>query len=99
MYGLGNFQTADFMLSPKVYKFVHEPSKSKICIPYSPMVLLNLSLIGFQSQTFRELLSLVQIPRAEVPDVGHKLLTPQGENPYFEIPPSCGSPYHTWGFW
>lgn len=95
MYGLGSFQTADFVLSPRVDEFVHEPLKSKISTPYSLMVLLNLSLIGFQSQTFQELFALVQIPRVEVPNVGHKLLTPQGETPYFEIPPSCGSPYHT----
>ena len=41
-------------------------------IPYSPVVLLDESFIGFQSQMFGGLVSLVQVPRIGMPDVRHR---------------------------
>ena len=41
---------------------------------------LGLRPIDFQSQTFWGLITVVQFPRIEVPDVGHKPLTSQGES-------------------
>ena len=40
--------------------------------PCSPMVLLDESLIGFQSRMFGGLVSLVQVPRIGMPDVRHR---------------------------
>ena len=54
------------------------------------MLLLDISTIGFQSQIFWELITLVQIPRLEVPDVGHKPLAPQGETVFVRFLLSMG---------
>ena len=62
-------------------EFVYEPLKSWISFPYRPMVLLDISPICFQNQTFWGFIAPVQVSKVEVPDVGHKLLTPQGEMP------------------
>lgn len=51
-------------------------------ISYSPVILLDASPIGFQSQIFWELISQVQVPSIDMPNVGHNPLTPQGETPY-----------------
>lgn len=39
---------------------------------------MDISLITFQSQTFGELISLVQLPRVGVPEEGYEHFTPQG---------------------
>lgn len=57
-------------------EFAHEPFKSNISL--DDMVLLDVSPIGFQSWIFWELILLVQVPRVEVSNVGHKPLAPQG---------------------
>lgn len=80
-------------------EFVHEPIKIRISIPYSLMVHLNPSLTGFQSQRFGGLLSLVQIPRVEVPNLDANPLLLREEGHICEVPPNCGSPYHSQGFW
>lgn len=41
----------------------------------------------------------MQVSRVEVPDVGHKPLTPHEEASYFEIPLNCGLPCQGWSFW
>ena len=45
------------------------------------------------------LISLMQVPSVGVSDVRHKSLIPQGEAPYCEIFPNCGSWFQGWGFW
>lgn len=45
------------------------------------------------------LISLMQVPSVGVPNVRHKSLIPQGEAPYCEIFPNCGSWFQGWGFW
>lgn len=64
------------MLDPGASGSVCEPFKNGI-LPYSPMVLLDVSPVHFQSQMFYELVSLVQVPRAGLLNVGHKPLASQ----------------------
>lgn len=52
--------------------------KIRILVPYSPLGLLDVSPIGFQSQTFWGLISPVQVPEVRVPDVGFKPHASQG---------------------
>lgn len=66
-----------FALHPGASISSHEPFKSRISDPHSPMVLLDLSPVGFQSQMFWGVNSPAQVPRLEVPDMGHKPSSPQ----------------------
>lgn len=56
-----------------------EPFKRSTSVPGSPLDLVDLSPVGFQSQTFWGLIFPLQVPRVEVPDVGHTPLAPQRE--------------------
>lgn len=55
------------VLGPGGDEIVHEPLKSRILISQSPMVIQNSSPIDFQRQVFWRLTSLMQAPRAGVP--------------------------------
>lgn len=77
----GHFSNCCFNAGAHASESAYKHLKSGISIPYSPTVLLDLSPTGFQSQAFGELLSLIQFSRVEVPDVGHKAVTSQGESP------------------
>lgn len=44
-------------------EFVCKLFRRYLSIPYKPMVLLGLSPFGFESQIFRRLISMVQVPR------------------------------------
>ena len=46
------FQTAAFLLDAELSQSACEPFKGGNSIPYSPMILLDISPIGFQSQMF-----------------------------------------------
>lgn len=60
--------------------WVCEPTLNKsISVPYSPLVLLNMSLVVFQSQTFWRL-SLHSDPKVWHSDVRHEPLGTQGED-------------------
>ena len=97
-YGLDTFQTVAFVLDCQVGESACKSFKSGISIPYSPLVFLDVSPVGFQSQMFWGLISPVQVPRVGVPDVGHKFLLLREKLCIFEIPSDCGSPHQGWGF-
>ena len=59
-------------------EFACEPFKSRVLVPHSPLALLDVSPAGFQSQILWELVYLVKVPKAEVPNVGLRPLTPEG---------------------
>lgn len=61
-YGLGPFQTVDFIQGPGASVSVHQPFKNRVSISYSPMVVLEVSPIGFQCQVLWGFVSLVQLP-------------------------------------
>lgn len=82
-YDLGSFQTAIFVLDPRASESAHKPFKSRISVLYSPVVPLDISLDGFLSQMFWELVS--PVPRVGVPNVRQKPLT---EEFHCETPPS-----------
>ena len=56
----------------------HKLFKGGISIPYIPLVLLDIRHIDFQSQEFKELVSMVQVPRVAMPNVGNKPLIQEG---------------------
>lgn len=56
---------------------LHENPLKTEFVSHSPADLMDISLITFQSQTFGELISLVQLPRVRVLEVGYEHLTPQ----------------------
>ena len=51
-YSLGAFQTASFVVGPRVSESIDEPFKSRILVPYSPLGLLNINPVGFQTIHF-----------------------------------------------
>lgn len=63
------FQTAASALGPRGSESVCEPFKSGSSVLYSPLGLLDVSLIGFQSEMFWGIVSLMQVPRVGVPAV------------------------------
>ena len=67
------------MLVPGVSKSAYKLFKRSIPVPYSLLGFPDVSLIGFQTQTFWRLVSPLQASGVGVPDVGHKPLIPQGE--------------------
>lgn len=69
------------LLGPGIRESVSKPFKSRISIPYSPIGLLDVTLLVSKPH-FWGLISLVQVPRVEVPHVGHRPLAPQGEALY-----------------
>lgn len=76
-----HFQTFALVLDSGANETACEPFKRRISIPCSSVGPLDISLVGFLSQLFCGLISLVQVPRAEVPDTGHKHFTPLREAP------------------
>lgn len=70
------FQTFAFVLGCGINESEHEPFKSRLSIPHRLLGILDVSFVGFQSQVFCGLISLVQVPRIGVPNAGHKSLTP-----------------------
>lgn len=81
-YSLGSFQAAASALGPGANESVCDPFQSTIYIPYSPIALLDVLPIGFQSQVFQGLISLEQVPRAGVADEKHKAFAPLGGVPH-----------------
>ena len=67
-------QTVVFVLYGQVGESACKPIKSGISIPYSPLVLLDISPVDLQSQMFWGLISSMQVQRVRVPDIGHKSL-------------------------
>ena len=65
-----SFQTAASPLGLGVCDVLHMLCKSGVFISHSPPALPNVSLTGFQSQVFWGLISPVQDPWAEEPDMG-----------------------------
>lgn len=76
-------ENAAFAFSSRMGEPVHEPFKSRFYVSYSSVVLLDIIPIGFQSQIFRCLFSLVPDLRVGVSEAGHKLFTAQGKVLYF----------------
>lgn len=70
------------MLDPRASESAHNPFQSTMSAPYSPMIFLDVSLVGSTSQISWEFVSPVQVPRSWVPDMRQKPLTPQGGFPY-----------------
>lgn len=68
--GIGVSSTVAFIMGLGVS--LHARLKSGISVPHSPVGLLNISLIGFQSQTFGGLTSPVKVPRVVMLGVGHE---------------------------
>ena len=77
-------------LSPGASGSSSEPFKSGLSISYSLLVLLDISPIAFQCQMFWGPISLMQMPRVGVPDVGHKFLDPQEEPIFVRFFPPMG---------
>lgn len=99
------------MRGPGASGSLHMLFKSRVFIPCHPELLLNISAVGFQSQTFWGLFSLLQDPKVVVPGVGINPLL-LGEKlrlfvcllldlliDFIKISFNCGSPYWEWGFW
>lgn len=79
-YSLGAFQTDAFALVPGVSESAHELFRRNISVLYSPLGLLDVTLLFSKARHFRGV-SLLLVPRMKVPDTGHKPLVPQGEAP------------------
>ena len=62
-----------------------EPFKSNISVPYSPLGLLDVTLIVSYSQIFEGLTSSVWVLKVGVPDVRYEPLAAHGEAPKCEI--------------
>ena len=87
-----------FALHPGASEPVHEPFKSEVTVSYSPLVLLDIRPIGFQSQIFGGLIFPVQVPRVGGPDVGLKPLASQEEAPCLWYLPCLWVTVLGWGF-
>lgn len=72
------FKLLLFYLTPGVSTSIYKPFNISISVPYSPLGLLAMSPLAFQSLTFWGIVSLWQVPRVEVSDVGPEPLTLQG---------------------
>lgn len=87
MYSLDALQTAGVVFFPpldlRVSEIVCEAFKRGISISYSTFGLLDVSAVGFLSQSFLGLISLVKITGVSVPDVGHQPLAPLIEALYW----------------
>ena len=80
-------------------EFVHKPFKSRVSVSHSPLALLDVSLTGYQRQTSRGLVFLVQVPQTGDFDVGLRPLTSEqgGGLHGYDIPPTCGLLHQ--GYW
>ena len=74
MYGLDTFQTVGFMLYGQVGEAACKPFHNGISVPYTPLVLLNISPVGLSKPDVLGLISPMQVPGVRVPDIGHKFL-------------------------
>ena len=95
MYDLGTFQTAAFVMGPGVSESAGEPFKDGNS---GTMILLHISPIGFQSQMFWGFVSLVQVPRVELPDLYHRPLNFRKKLCVCKIFPDCESLHQGWFF-
>lgn len=82
MRSLGIFQTAAFVLGSRMNESACKAFKRRISVPYSSLGIRDTSPICFHSQTFWEFVSLLQVPKVHMPDVGHESFVLQGEAPY-----------------
>lgn len=91
------FQSAAGVLGLRASEQTYKPFKSRICVPCSPMVPLDVSPDGFQSQMFWGHVSLVQVLRVGSLMFGieHSLLREKFH--ICEVPPSCASLHWVWG--
>ena len=78
-YGLGDFPTGVFALSPGVTEFAHRPCKSELSCYLQFCGFPGCNLCWFSSQAFWGLVSPVQDLRVGVPDVEHKILCSSGK--------------------
>lgn len=60
-------------------------------VPYSPLILLDISPIDFKGQMFWEMIVLLQVPRVKMPDMGHKPLLLREKLYICNILSGCGS--------
>ena len=65
----------------RLVRLYTSPLKRRISVSHSTLGPLDISSVGFQSQTFWGLVPQVQIPGAGLPDMGHQLLAPLAETP------------------
>ena len=93
MYGLDSFQIVACALGLRM------PFNCGNSILYSPVVLLDISPVHFQSLMFCGLVSQRR-SRVVVPDVGHQPFAPQGETCFSEVPRYIGviAPKVVFGF-
>lgn len=75
-YGPGAFQNCG--LCPGTAVYLHELSKSRVAVFYSPFILLDISWTDIQSKIWWGLIFLVHILQFGVHDVGLKSLIPLG---------------------
>ena len=80
-YGLCAFQTAVFMLSPRVSDCMCESFRSEISAPYAPVGLLNISCLFPKAYLLGAPL-MVQVPGVGVLDIEHEHLALQKEALY-----------------
>lgn len=80
-YSLGIILTAAFLLVPGASGSVCELFNRSTSVPYSPYGLLDVSPIGFPTQTFWGLISPLHVSRVGMAYLGQEPLTPQAEAP------------------
>lgn len=78
-YRLYTFKTATFVMVPEVSRSAFKLFKRSTLVPYSTLGFLDVSLIGFKSQTFLGFVSSLQVSGIRVSNVGHEPLILQGE--------------------
>lgn len=83
------------MLGPGVNDTAYVSFKKRISVPYKLFSSWYVSPIGFLLQTFWGFISLIQLPRVGMFDVGHKRFSPLGESPDLRYFPIVG--HHAWG--
>lgn len=66
---------------------------SIISVSYRPLSPLDISPVVFQNWIFWGLVSLLQVPRVEVPDMGHESSLLGEELRLYDIPANCGLPH------
>ena len=98
-HSLDAFQTAALALVLRANESVYKLSNRSFSVPYSSSGLLDMSPSGFQRQMFWRLISLLQIPRAEVSIVEHfNSLLLREKLWSYGILRNCGFPCQEWSF-
>lgn len=69
-----HFSNCGFYVVWPVGEAACKPFHNGISVPYTPLVLLNISPVGLSKPDVLRLISPMQVPGVQVPDIGHKFL-------------------------